>query len=351
MLGVEDDAQYLVDRLGGGAIVDYAVVAGARGEEIDLAVDIADAVGIEFTFAGEDSVGVGGEKYVVVERRDKEPSPAVEEPQRQIDTAAAAVADDIGIVTVEDDDTRDTYLRFHTKPVAYDVVDRVVEQSYKRREGAGAAAAVRAVVVAVYLSFHAGGVSHLAKVAEEHRAEMVVGVGLGKDVAQLVNDHVDDGGLARAVGTGEAHRETGARAEVVAHESADKPTHIDYQQQRAAAQVVTHGMNQQAPFAGAVAYGCRRCAERAAQLVDDGLGMLGGGAGSGVFFRIGSSYGAVVEIFVKKLALYVYMIEEAVERLVAEELVGRHELYAEDRRIEEEVPLHKLRVEHGRVRR
>ena len=139
MLGIEDGGEYLGHRLRGSAHVENLVVARLRGKIVNLAVDGVDTLAVELTLAAQDSVGWSREEHIVVKRGDKAFAEIIKEAGGQIDAAAAAVADNVGVVAVENHQAGDARHRLHAQEVAQHIVNRVVEQPRQRACQPGAA--------------------------------------------------------------------------------------------------------------------------------------------------------------------------------------------------------------------
>lgn len=110
MLRIEDVRQNIAHGIFGPAVVEHFQIALFPGKKIDPLVDGPDPRLVQLPLAGQDRLRGCRQKNIVVERRNEQTAEPIEEYGIQIDAAPPAVADDIGIITVEDDEPCQTNL-------------------------------------------------------------------------------------------------------------------------------------------------------------------------------------------------------------------------------------------------
>lgn len=215
MLFPKDDLQYLYYGVLRSAVICYLIKARLVGQKVCSPADCLYFRLVQFFFSVQDGFCASGQQDVIVQRWNETFSPSIQKLHRKVDTAAAAVADDVSIIAVEDGKASDARNGLHTQEIAKYIVHGIIPQSKQGAQYAGFPATMWLAEVPVNILLDAGTVRHLSEIAEQHRAEVEINVRLAEYLAEVFHHQINDCRFAGAVRPCKANGKACVGADIV----------------------------------------------------------------------------------------------------------------------------------------
>ena len=112
----------------GRLIVYHLVKARFVSQEVYILFDSFNTLLAQFFLSPQYGFRASRQQNVVIQRWDYASAPPIQEPHRKMDAAAAAVTDDVGIITVEDGKSGDAGYRLHPQKIPQKVIHGIISQ-------------------------------------------------------------------------------------------------------------------------------------------------------------------------------------------------------------------------------
>ena len=107
--------------------IHYLKITIFSGKIINLIIDVPNPRFIQFSLPSKDGISGCRQQNIVIEERDKQLAPPIQELRIQINSTSATITNNISIVAIENNQTGNTYLGLYLYPITNDIVYRIIE--------------------------------------------------------------------------------------------------------------------------------------------------------------------------------------------------------------------------------